>query len=106
MKKQVDICRVFAKFPATMKSDTLNAVLTFILGVLVVAGVVLALRLVFVTKQTRQLGQTATYSKFKIAQAEGVFREAAAYGQKNPSPELNRILQMVEKPKAIKPASH
>jgi sensor c-di-GMP phosphodiesterase-like protein len=86
-----------------MKSETLNAVLTFILGVLVVAGVVLALRLVFVTKQTRQLAQMVAYSQFNIARAEAVFHDAATYNQKASSPELNRILQLVQKPKS---ASH
>jgi len=96
----VDNPRLSDTLPPTMKSETLNGILTFVLGMLVVAGVVLALRLVFVTKEARELQQMTVVSKVNIARAEGVFGEAQAYNQKYPSAELARILQMVQKPKA------
>lgn len=78
-----------------MKFDALNAFLTFVLGVLVVAGVVLALNVAFVSHETRVMQQTAIVSKVNLERAQGVFAEAKAYYQKNPSPELDRILKSV-----------
>jgi hypothetical protein len=83
-----------------MKCDTLNGIFTFILGVLVILGVVFVLKLWIVTHETRTLLANATNSKLNLARVEGVFNEAQAYDKKYPSPELERILQMVEKPKA------
>lgn len=102
-KKRVDNRRLFAKFPPTMKSETLNGILTFVLGALVVVGVVLALRLVFVTRDTRTLQDMTMLSKLNIARAQEVFGEAQAYNQKYPSAELTRILQSVQKPKSANP---
>ena len=99
----MDNPRLSDTFPPTMKSETLNGILTFVLGALVVTGVVLALRLVFLTKETRELQQMMVVSKVNIARAEGVFGEAQAYNQKYPNAELTRILQLVQKPKT---ASH
>lgn len=85
-----------------MKSDSLNGILTFVLGVLVVAGVILALRLVVITKETRQLQQAAAAAQFRMNQVKGVFAAAQAYNQKSPSTELTRILQTVQS----KPVNH
>ncbi|HTV43295.1 MAG TPA: hypothetical protein VMF08_22220 [Candidatus Sulfotelmatobacter sp.] len=83
-----------------MKFETLNGILTFILGVLVILGVVFVMKLWFVTHDTRALVATANNSKINLARAEAVFGEAQAYDKKYPSPELERILQMVQKPKS------
>lgn len=79
-----------------MKSETLNGILTFVLGVLVVAAVVLALNVAFVTHSSRALQQAALVSKVNLARVQGVFTDAKAYYQKNPSPELAKILQSVQ----------
>ncbi|HEV2330398.1 MAG TPA: hypothetical protein VGY56_16575 [Verrucomicrobiae bacterium] len=79
-----------------MKSETLNGILTFILGILVVAGVVLALNVAFVTHSSRALQQAALLSKVNLARVQGVFTDTKAYYEKNPTPELARILQSVQ----------
>ena len=86
-----------------MKSETLNGILTFVLGVLVILGVILALRLVAITKETRQLQQMALAAKVNLARAQGVFSAAQAYNQKYPTTELTRILQAVQ---PAKPVNH
>ena len=92
----MDNPRIFDTLPPTMKSDTLNAVLTCLLGILVVLGVVFALRLVAITKDTRQLQQMAVAAKVNLARAQGLFAAAQEYNQKYPSTELTRILQAVQ----------
>lgn len=96
VKKQVDNRRLFAKFPPTMKSDTLNGVLTFVLLVLVLAGVILALNVTFQTRTLRAMQQRALVSKFNLERVQAVFNDTKAYYQKKPTPELARILQSVQ----------
>jgi hypothetical protein len=79
-----------------MKSETLNGVLTFILGVLIVAGVVLALRLVNLSRSTRTLENQELKAQALMVRAQDLFADAQAYDQKEPSPELTRILQSVQ----------
>jgi hypothetical protein len=88
-----------AKFPATMKSETLNGILTFVLGVLVVAGVILAVRMVMLHRDLRTLQRDAARDQAIIMRTQQFFNDAAAYNQKNPSPELARILQILAQPK-------
>lgn len=85
-----------------MKCNTTNAILTFALGVLVVAGVVFALQTVFLTKQFRTLSNQATFANNSLLQAQALATDVAAYNQKNPSPELTKVLQAVQ----AKPAAH
>lgn len=87
---------LFAKLPATMKSESLNGVLTFILGVLVVVAVVLSLNVAFQLHTYRALNQGVIVCKVNLARAQGLFTDAKAYYQKNPSPELAKILQSVQ----------
>jgi hypothetical protein len=86
----------FRYIPAHMKSETLNGILTFTLGVLVVFGVILALRLVFVTRETRTLERTALVDNALIARTESLFADANAYNKQYPSVELTKILQAVQ----------
>jgi hypothetical protein len=95
-KKRVDNRRLFAKFPPTMKSETLNGIFTFILGVLVVAGVILALRLVSLTKETRQLQTMEVVDTTVMTRAQSLFADAKAYNQQHPTPELTKILESVQ----------
>jgi hypothetical protein len=95
-KKRVDNRRLFAKFPPTMKSETLNGVFTFILGVLVVAGVILALRLVSLTKESRQLQTMVVVDSSVMTRAQSLFADAKAYNQQHPTPELTKILESVQ----------
>lgn len=82
-----------------MKSETMNSVLTFVLGVLVVLNVIFALQTIFRTREFRSLQFTAVQDQAKLAQIqqiESIARDTMAYNQKHPSPELTRILQAVQ----------
>ncbi len=79
-----------------MKCDTTNAILTFVLGVLAVAGVIFALQTIFLTREFRQLSVQATFANNSILQAQALAADVAAYNQKNPSLELAKILQAVQ----------
>ena len=85
-----------------MKCDTTNAILTFVLGVLAVAGVIFALQTIFLTREFRQLTVQATFANNSILQAQSLAADVAAYNQKNPSPELTKVLQTVQAKPAAK----
>ncbi len=85
-----------------MKCDTMNAILTFVLGVLAVAGVVFALQTIFLTREFRQLSVQATFANNSILQAQALAADVSGYNQKNPSLELTKALQSVQ----TKPATH
>jgi hypothetical protein len=80
-----------------------NAVLTFALGVLAVAGVFFALRTIIITHELRSLTFQATACNSYLMQAQTLANDVAAYNQKTPSPELTRLLQAAQaKPAAAK----
>ena len=85
-----------------MKQETINAVLTYVLGALALLGVIFALQTIFRTREYRSLILQANQANnyFKWVQALG--NDTLAYNQKNPNPELSRILQ----PFQSKPAAH
>jgi hypothetical protein len=85
-----------------MKCDTTNAILTFVLGVLAVAGVIFALQTIFLTREFRQLTVQATFANSSLVQAQSLANDVALYNQKTPSPELTKILQSTE----ARPAAH
>jgi hypothetical protein len=90
----MDICRRTAKIRAfNMKQETINAVLTYVLGALALLGVIFALQTIFRTREYRSLILQANQANnyFKWVQALG--NDTLAYSQKNPNPELARILQ-------------
>lgn len=79
-----------------MKSETMNSALTFVLGVFVLLSVIFALQTIFRTRELRSLQINAVQDQAMLAQVqqlEALARDVAAYNQKNPSPELTRILQ-------------
>jgi hypothetical protein len=86
-----------------MKCGITNSILTFALGALAIAGVILVLRTVI---QTRELQRTTTQAAVQnayLTQAQTLFNEVTAYNQKYPSPELAKLLQTVQaKPAAAK----
>jgi hypothetical protein len=79
-----------------MKCDTTNSILTFVLGVLAVAGVIFALQTIFLTREFRSLTFQATVDNNYLVQAQSLANDVAAYNQKNPSPELTRLLQAAQ----------
>ncbi len=87
-----------------MKFETLNGILTFVLGVLVVLGVVFALRVVDISRDARHLQKLALQDNAVMVQTQQLFADAAAYNQKYQSPDLTRILQSMAARPA--PAGH
>jgi hypothetical protein len=99
-KKRVDNRPVSATFPRIMKSESLNGLLTFALGVLVVLGVILAVRMALLTHEYRSLQKQATYAQAIIMQTQSVYNDAAVYNQTYKDPRLAKILSTVVQPKA------
>lgn len=75
-----------------MKCDTTNTVLTFVLGVLAIAGVIFAVRTFTLTKEFRSLTMQATVANTSLMQVQALANDVAAYNQKNPSAELTKLL--------------
>jgi hypothetical protein len=86
-----------------MKFETLNGVLTFVLGVLVVLAVYFALKMILMHHELRALQREAAKDQAMIVRTQQIFNDAAAYNQKYPNPDLTRILQILQQPK---PATH
>ena len=76
-----------------MKTDLTNSILTMVLSVLAVAGVVLVVRTVMQTREWRQISTQAAGQNGFITQSQVLLNDVAAYNQKNPSPELTKLLQ-------------
>jgi hypothetical protein len=85
-----------------MKSDTTDTILKYVLAVLVILAVVFALQTVFRTRELRSLSGQAAMARENMLRVQALYNDALAYSQKNPSPELTRILQTVQ----TKPATH
>ena len=85
-----------------MKNDLTNWVLTLVLAVLAVAGAVLVLRTVMQTRELRAINISATSQNSFIGQSQVLLNDVVVYNQKNPSPELTKLLQSIQP----KPAAH
>jgi hypothetical protein len=83
-----------------MKCETLNSILTYVLGALVVLGVVFALRTIFHTRELRTLNAQAFICNVNINRLNLTLSEAVQYGKTHP--DIERILQPFEP----KPAAH
>jgi hypothetical protein len=79
-----------------MKSEMTNTILTFVLGVLAVAGVVFALQTIFLTREFRALTVQATVANNSLMQVQALAQDVAAYNQKSPSPELTKLLTVAQ----------
>ena len=79
-----------------MKCETTDTVLKFVLAVLVILAVVFALQTIFRTRELRSLTQQATMDQNNLIRMQTLYNDALAYSQKNPSPDLTRILQAVQ----------
>ena len=87
-----------------MKCETTNAILTFVLGAFALLGVIFALQTINSTRDLRRLQVQAAEAQaglMRVQQLQAVANDAMAYNQKNPHPELTRILQ----PAHTKPAT-
>ena len=79
-----------------MKSELTSFVLTFVLGVLAIAGVIFALQTIFLTREFRSLSVEATIANNSLLQAQSLANDVGLYNQKSPSPELTRLLAAVQ----------
>jgi hypothetical protein len=79
-----------------MKCETTDTVLKFVLAVLVILAVFCALQTIFRTRELRSLTQQAIMAQNNLMRMQSLYNDALAYSQKNPSPDLTRILQAVQ----------
>ena len=76
-----------------MKCETMNSVLTFVLGAFVVLGVILALQTINRTREIRTLQVKAANINANYMRLQALASDVNAYNQKTPSAELTHILQ-------------
>ena len=76
-----------------MKCETMNSVLTFVLGAFVVLGVWFAVRTINQTRELRSLQIQAANINANYMRLQALASDVNAYNQKNPSADLTRILQ-------------
>jgi hypothetical protein len=67
--------------------------MTFVLGAFVVLGVVFALQSIFGQRDLRRLQIEAAVDNSYRMTVESIANDTLAYAQKNPNPDLLRILQ-------------
>ncbi|MEI6194267.1 MAG: hypothetical protein WCS42_08045 [Verrucomicrobiota bacterium] len=79
-----------------MKCETTNTILTFVLGLLAIAGVIFALQTIFLTREFRALTVQATIANNSLMQVQALAQDVAAYNQKSPSPELTKLLSVAQ----------
>jgi hypothetical protein len=76
-----------------MKCDTMNSVLTFALGALVVLAVIFALQTIVRTREIRSLQIQMNNINANYMRLQALANDVTAYNQKYPSAELTHILQ-------------
>ena len=76
-----------------MKCETMNSVLTFVLGAFVVLGVFFAFRTIVRTREIRSLQIQAANINANYMRLQALVGDVNAYNQKTPSAELTHILQ-------------
>jgi hypothetical protein len=85
-----------------MKNDNITTALNLVLAVLAVLGVIFALQTIFRTRTLRTMQIQATQANTYRMAVDSLAQDTIAYSQKNPNPEIQRILQ----PALAKPATH
>ncbi|MGB7748296.1 MAG: hypothetical protein WBN75_13530 [Verrucomicrobiia bacterium] len=84
-----------------MKNDNITTALNLVLAGLAILGVVFALQTIFRTREFRTLQFQANQANAYRMAVESLANDALAYSQKNPNPDILRILQ----PGQVKPAT-
>jgi hypothetical protein len=79
-----------------MKCETTDTVLKFVLAVLVILAVIFALQTMFRTRELRSLNLEATMANNYVVQIRSLYNDSLIYSQRNPDPDLTRILQTVQ----------
>ena len=84
-------CRFVKLAGLIMKYETTNTVLTFILGALVLLGVIFALKTINQTRELRSLASQAMTVNTGLMREQAFFNDCLEYGKTHP--DINRILQ-------------
>jgi hypothetical protein len=79
-----------------MKSDATTTALNFVLGVLVILGLVFASLSILRTRELRRMTSNAAIANSMLLRAQGLANDVAVYNVSAKSPELTRILQSVQ----------
>jgi hypothetical protein len=79
-----------------MKCETTDTVLKFVLAALVILAVIFALQTMFRTRELRSLNLQATMANNNVLRVRSLYNDSLIYSQKNPDPDLTRILQTVQ----------
>jgi hypothetical protein len=77
-----------------MKSETTNTVLTLVLAVLVLAGVLFALRTIVLTKEFRTISIQANMANNTLLQEQALFNDCQEYSKTHPA--MTPILESVQ----------
>ena len=85
-----------------MKNDNITTALNFVLAILAILGVIFALQTIFRTREFRSLQFQAIMANNTIMRVQSLANDTLAYNQKNPNPDLTRLLQAIQ----TKPATH
>jgi hypothetical protein len=79
-----------------MKCETTSTVLKFALAALIILAMFFALQTISRTHELRSLTQQATGILRAQSFYNSLYNDTLAYSQKNPSPDLTRILQAAQ----------
>ena len=79
-----------------MKNDNITTALNLVLAVLAILGVIFALQTIFRTRELRSLQMQATQANGYSMAVEALANDTFAYSQKNPNPDILRILQLAQ----------
>jgi len=79
-----------------MKCETTDTILKFVLAALVILAVMFALQAIVHMHEARLLSARATAANNYLLRVQSLYNDTLAYSQKNPSPDLTRILQAVQ----------
>jgi hypothetical protein len=83
-----------------MKCETSNLILTFVLGVLLLASVIFAVQSVLRTRQFGSINAQFNFARNSLIQQQALFQDCLEYSKTHP--DMTRLLQPYE----AKPAAH
>jgi len=83
-----------------MNCKTTTAILTFVLGAFVLLDIIFAWRAINRSREFRTLQVQAFQNNAYRMQVESLANDVAVFNQKNPNPDLTKLLQAISKPPA------
>lgn len=81
-----------------MNCKTTNGILTFVLGAFVLLDILFAIRTINCSRSLRTLQVQGFQNNAYRLQVESLANDVAAFNQKNPNPELTKLLQGISRP--------